>query len=97
MCLSQPLLTLCFNMKSLPVLVRVAVAVTKHHGQSNSVYLVYSILHHGRESNRAGRNQEAGAGAEAMVGAAYWFAPMVCSACFPIEPRTTRMALTTVG
>jgi hypothetical protein len=26
-------------------------------------------------------------------GAAYWLAPMICSDCFPIEPRTTSLGI----
>ena len=74
------------------VLVGVTVTVMKYPGQSSwgeKVYLVStSILLFITEVSQD-RNPEAGADAEAMEGAAYWLAPHGCSACFPIEPRTT--------
>ena len=57
-----------------------------------------TIVHHCRKSGqelKQGRNLEAGADPEAMEGCCL----LACSACFLIEPRTTRpgMAPPTMG
>ena len=89
------------------VLVRVSIAVMKHHGQKASwegkglFGLHFCIaVHHQRKAGqelKQNRNLEAGTEAEAMEGSCLF--PMACSACFLIEPRTTssRVALPIMG
>ena len=71
-----------------------AIAMVKHHDQKQvgeeRVYASTSTVHHLKKSGKEfkqDRNQEAGADAGAMEGAAYQLAPMACSACFLIEPN----------
>jgi hypothetical protein len=79
------------------VLVKVSMALIKHHDQKASwggkglFSLHFHIaVHHQRKSGQEltrGRDLEAGADAEAME--AYWLVPLACSTCSLTEPKTT--------
>jgi len=72
LCLS---LSLSLSLSSLPVLVRVTIAVMKSHGQKLTLPHHHSSLKKSGQELKQGRNLEAGADAEAMERAAYWLAP----------------------
>jgi hypothetical protein len=68
------------------ICLRASIAVIRHHDQKasrdKSVYLAFIATHDQRNSGQKlkyGRNLEAGADAETMDDASYWFIYLACS------------------
>lgn len=90
-------LELCPNLPSIAVIK----TLTKQPVKQSCYYCITFRSHfiiEGRQVRNLSRNLEAGTKQRPWRSVAYWLTPMVCSACFWIEPRTAspEMALPTM-